>query len=94
MHYAYIRMSSVDQHIDRQKEALSASGMKIDKIYIEQTSAKNINRPQLQAMLQQVRTGDTIVVHSIDRLCRNMMDMCTLTLRLREQGITLIFLKE
>ncbi|PQQ23985.1 recombinase family protein [Photorhabdus hindustanensis] len=94
MHYAYIRVSSVDQHVDRQKEALSASGIEIDKIYIEQASAKNINRPQLQDMLQQVRTGDTIVVHSIDRLCRNMMDMCTLTLRLREQGITLIFLKE
>nr|WP_254361138.1 recombinase family protein [Photorhabdus heterorhabditis] len=62
-------------------------------MYVEQASAKNINRPQLQAMLQQVRTGDTIVVHSIDRLCRNMMDMCTLTLRLRQQGITLIFLK-
>nr|WP_306309319.1 recombinase family protein [Xenorhabdus anantnagensis] len=45
-------------------------------------------------MLQQVRTGDTIIVHSIDRLCRNMMNICTLTLRLRQQGVTLIFLKE
>nr|WP_275367236.1 recombinase family protein [Xenorhabdus bovienii] len=73
---------------------MSASGFEIDKIYLEQASAKNINRPQLQEMLKQVRTGDTIIVHSIDRLCRNMMDMCTLTLRLRQQGITLIFLKE
>ncbi|EQB98301.1 recombinase family protein [Photorhabdus temperata] len=70
MHYAYIRVSSVDQHAERQKEALSASGIKIDKIYIEQARAKNINRPQLQDMLKQVRTGDTIVVHSLDRLCR------------------------
>ncbi|WP_255334789.1 MULTISPECIES: recombinase family protein [Xenorhabdus] len=59
--------------------------MKVDKIYVEQASAKDINRPQLQDMLQQVRTGDTIVVHSIDRLRRsNMMDMCNLTLRLRQ----------
>ncbi|TDB47751.1 recombinase family protein [Photorhabdus khanii] len=94
MHYAYIRVSSVDQHVERQKEALSASGFEIDKIYLEQASAKNINRPQLKEMLKQVRTGDTIIVHSIDRLCRNMMDMCALTLRLRQQGITLIFLKE
>ncbi|WP_323856280.1 recombinase family protein [Xenorhabdus koppenhoeferi] len=70
MHYAYIRVSSVDQHVERQKEALSASGIEIDKVYLEQTSAKDINRPQLQDMLQQVRTGDTIVVHSLDRLCR------------------------
>ncbi|WP_240002079.1 recombinase family protein [Photorhabdus bodei] len=94
MHYAYIRVSSVDQHVERQKEALSASGIEINKIYLEQASAKDINRPQLQEMLKQVRTGDTIIVHSIDRLCRNMMDMCALTLRLRQQSITLIFLKE
>lgn len=94
MHYAYIRVSSVDQHVERQKEALSASGIEIDKIYLEQASVKDINRPQLQEMLKQVRTGDTIIVHSIDRLCRNMMDMCALTLHLRQQGITLIFLKE
>ncbi len=46
MHYAYIRVSSVDQHVDRQKEALSASDIKIDKIYIEQARAKNINRSE------------------------------------------------
>ncbi|WP_323840598.1 recombinase family protein [Photorhabdus africana] len=71
MHYTYIRVSSVDQHVERQKEALSASRIEIDKIYLEQASAKDINRPQLQEMLKQVRTGDTIIVHSIDRLCRN-----------------------
>ena len=38
--------------------------------------------------------GDTLLVHSIDRLCRNMSDMCAVTTRLRDQGVTLIFLKE
>lgn len=41
-----------------------------------------------------LRPGDTLLVHSIDRLCRNVSDMCAVTTRLRDQGVTLIFLKE
>nr|WP_319922725.1 recombinase family protein [Klebsiella pneumoniae] len=41
-----------------------------------------------------ITPGDTLLVHSIDRLCRNMSDMCAVTTRLRDQGVTLIFLKE
>jgi DNA invertase Pin-like site-specific DNA recombinase len=94
MRYAYIRVSSVDQNTARQEEAFSKAGFQIDQTYIEQASAKDANRPQLQSMLGQVRTGDTIIVHSIDRLCRNMMDMCSITTNLRSRGVSLIFLKE
>lgn len=92
--YAYIRVSSADQNTARQEEALSKAGFQPDKICVEHASAKDTNRPGLQELLGQLRPGDTLLVHSIDRLCRNMSDMCAVTTRLRDQGVTLIFLKE
>ncbi len=76
MQYAYIRVSSADQNTARQEEALLKAGFQPDKIYVEHASAKDTNRPELQKLLEQLRPGDTLLVHSIDRLCRNMMDMC------------------
>lgn len=66
-------------------------GFQPDKICVEHASAKDTNRPGLQELLGQLRPGDTLLVHSIDRLCRNMSDMCAVTTRLRDQGVTLIF---
>lgn len=94
MQYAYIRVSSADQNTARQEEALSKAGFQPDKICVEHASAKDTNRPGLQELLGQLRPGDTLLVHSIDRLCRNMSDMCAVTTRLRDRGVTLIFLKE
>ena len=94
MQYAYIRVSSADQNTARQEEALSKAGFQPDKICVEHASAKDTNRPGLQELLGQLRPGDTLLVHSIDRLCRNMSDMCAVTTRLRDKGVTLIFLKE
>ncbi len=86
MQYAYIRVSSADQNTARQEEALSKAGFQPDKIWVEHASAKDTNRPGLQELLGQLRPGDTLLVHSIDRLCRNMSDMCAVTTRLRDQG--------
>ncbi|HEN3638884.1 TPA: recombinase family protein [Yersinia enterocolitica] len=64
---------------------------------VEHGSAKYTNRPGLQELLEQLRPGDTFLVHSIDRLCRNMSEYVgyvAVTTRLRNQGVTLIFLKE
>ncbi len=94
MIYAYIRVSSTDQNTARQEDALSGSPYHIDKTYSDKASGKDMNRPQLQQMLDAVQAGDAIVVHSIDRLCRNMMDMCSITTSLRDRGISLVFLKE
>ncbi|HHE3160906.1 TPA: recombinase family protein [Escherichia coli] len=74
--------------------ATGNTGFQPDKICVEHASAKDTNRPGLQELLGQLRPGDTLLVHSIDRLCRNMSDMCAVTTRLRDQGVTLIFLKE
>lgn len=59
----YIRVSSVDQNLDRQLD-----GVALDKVFTEKLSGANTDRPQLQTMLDYVREGDVILVHSIDRL--------------------------
>ncbi len=83
MQYAYIRVSSADQNTARQEEALSKAGFQPDKICVEHASAKDTNRPGLQELPGNY-AGDTLLVHSIDRLCRNMSDMCAVTTRLRD----------
>lgn len=94
MIYAYFRISSADQNAARQIEAIKNTNFEIEQQFIETASGKDTNRPKLQQLLTQLKAGDTIIVHSIDRLCRNMMDMCNITTQLRQQGISLIFLKE
>ena len=94
MIYAYIRVSTTDQNTARQEDAISGSGYCVNKTYTDKASGKDPNRPQLQAMLSAVKSGDSIVVSSIDRLCRNMMDMCAITVNIRDRGVSLMFLKE
>ena len=94
MIYAYIRVSSADQNPARQEQAINDSSFQISEQFIEIASGKDINLPKIQQLLTQLVAGDTLVVHSIDRLCRNMMDMCNITTQLRQQGTSLVFLKE
>ena len=94
MIYGYIRVSSLSQNTAKQQLSLADSCPNIDKIFTDKASGKDTNRPQLQAMLAIVNSGDSIIVHSIDRICRNMMDMCTITTDLQKKGVSLIFLKE
>jgi DNA invertase Pin-like site-specific DNA recombinase len=63
---AYVRVSSVDQNTGRQLEGIQS--LSPDKIFTDKCSGKDTNRPQLEAMLAYVREGDTLVVHSLDRL--------------------------
>ncbi|XPZ14911.1 recombinase family protein (plasmid) [Escherichia coli] len=93
MQYAYIRVSSADQNTARQEEALSKAGFQPDKICVEHASEGH-KPPGVTGTLGAITPGDTLLVHSIDRLCRNMSDMCAVTTRLRDRGVTLIFLKE
>ena len=64
------RVSSFDQNPARQLE-----GIKLDRRYIDKISGGTIDRPQLQEMLDYVREGDSVIVHSMDRLARNMLDL-------------------
>ena len=63
---AYVRVSSVDQNTERQLESIQS--LSPDKIFADKCSGKDTKRPQLEAILSYVREGDTLVVHSLDRL--------------------------
>jgi DNA invertase Pin-like site-specific DNA recombinase len=89
---AYIRVSSVDQNEARQVEAMA--DLHIDKMFIDKASGKNTDRPQLQAALDHMREGDVLVVHSMDRLARNMRDLQNLVAELNAKNIAVEFVKE
>ena len=85
----YIRVSSFEQNTDRQLE-----GIHIDKLFTEKVSGKNTDRPKLQALLEYVREGDTVIVHSLDRLARNLDDLRGIVQTLTGKGVKVQFLKE
>lgn len=85
----YIRVSSLDQNPERQLEGIS-----IHKKFIDKASGKNTARPQLDALLDYARDGDTIIVHSMDRLARNLDDLRKLVTQLTSQQIRVEFVKE
>ena len=85
----YLRVSSLEQNPERQLE-----GVSLHKKFIDTASGKNTARPQLEAMLDYARDGDTIIVHSMDRLARNLDDLRRLVSQLTEQQIRIEFIKE
>ena len=85
----YVRVSSLDQNPDRQLENL-----KLDRVFIDKASGRDTVRPQLTEMLAYVREGDTIVVHSMDRLARNLLDLRTIVQDLTRRGVRVEFVKE
>ena len=87
MKVAYIRVSTEEQHEARQKEAMKGFG--IDKYFIEKKSGKNADRPQLQALLEFVREGDTVYIHSLDRLARSTQDLLNIVEQLQAKGVEL-----
>ena len=85
----YIRVSTVEQNTDRQLD-----GMDLDKTYEDKVSGATTNRPQLQACLDYLRDGDTLHVHSMDRLARSMRDIEDMVKDLTSRGVTVRFHKE
>ena len=88
----YVRVSSLDQNPDRQLEELKAA--KVEKVLLDKSSGKNTERPELQKMLNFVREGDTLVVHSLDRLARNLADLLKMVQELTSRGVSVRFLHE
>lgn len=88
----YVRVSTVEQHEDRQ--LVTMEKYKVEKIFQEKVSAKDTNRPELQAMLDFAREGDTIIVHDFSRLARSTKDLLDLVENLNSRGINLISSKE
>ena len=69
--YAYIRVSSKDQNIDRQVEAMRNIGILEKNMYIDRQSGKNFNRKKYQSLLEQLNSSDELYIKSIDRLGRD-----------------------
>lgn len=89
MNIGYVRVSTHEQHTDRQLE-----GVCLDRIYMDTVSGKDTNRPELQKCLLDIRQGDVLHVHSIDRLARNLRDLLRLLEEMAERGVTVKFHKE
>jgi DNA invertase Pin-like site-specific DNA recombinase len=85
----YVRVSSFDQNPDRQLEAIS-----VTRTYTDKASGKDIQRPELDRLLTYVRDGDTVVVHSMDRLARNLDDLRRIVQNLTRRGVRIEFVKE
>lgn len=92
MNIAYIRVSSKDQNTGRQLAAMKSYN--IERIYEEKISGKDTNRPELNAMLDYVREGDTVYVESFSRLARNMLDLLKIIDELKTKNVGFVSLKE
>lgn len=88
----YIRVSTIDQNTSRQEEQLA--GFQLDATFIDKASGKDTARPQLQAALKHCRKGDTLIVHSMDRLARNLDDLRAIVKGLTDRGVAVQFVKE
>src|SRR5947209_445775 len=85
----YVRVSSLDQNPDRR-----LGNIIVGRIFTDHASGKDVVRPQLDALLRFAREGDTVVVHSMDRLARNLDDLRRLVQELTGRGVRIEFLKE
>ena len=92
MRVAYVRVSTVEQNEARQTEALEKHN--IEKWFIEKVSGKDMNRPELQNLLDFVREGDTVYVHDFSRLARSTKDLLEIVERLNKKGVHLVSNKE
>ena len=92
MRVAYVRVSTVEQNESRQIEALEKHD--IEKWFTEKVSGKDTNRPELQAMLDFVREGDTIYIHDFSRLARSTKDLLEIVDQLTAKGVHLVGNKE
>ena len=89
MIFNYIRVSTIEQNTERQLRDVVC-----DRLYEEKISGKDTNRPQLQAMLSNIRSGDIINIHEMSRLARNTRDLLNLVEENTTKGATIVYHKE
>ena len=87
--FGYIRVSTLDQSTIRQLD-----GEQLDRVFTDQASGKDQNRPQLEELIKFARDGDTVLVHSMDRLARNLDDLRAIVRRLTDKKVQVQFAKE
>ncbi len=84
MIFGYARVSTEEQKLDAQVDALSDAGAQ--KIFKEKKTGKNRNRAELDKLLEQLRDGDIVVVTKYDRLARSLSDLIKIVELIRERG--------
>ncbi len=92
MQIAYARVSTLDQNLDLQTDALEKAGC--EKIFTERLSGARSDRPVLAEMLEFLRPGDTLVVWRLDRLARSVADLIRIVKDLESRGIGFTSLSE
>jgi DNA invertase Pin-like site-specific DNA recombinase len=90
----YARVSTEDQSLDLQIDALRRAGVKPDNIHIDTKTGASINRDGLESALEDLRSGDTLIVWRIDRLCRNIRQLYTTLDRVYVKGAAFRSLSE
>ncbi len=86
---AYIRVSSVGQSLDVQRDKVLAAGVTEKNVFEEKQSGLNTGRPELKACLRALRPGDKLVVTKIDRLARSALDLLSIVNQLEKEGVSL-----
>lgn len=89
MRVGYVRVSSLDQNTVRQ-----LAGVEVERTFTDRASGKDTDRPKLEEMVSFVRAGDTLFVHSMDRLARNVEDLRRTVRMLTGKGVRVEFVKE
>lgn len=94
MKFGYARVSTAEQHLDRQLAALTEAGVEDDNIFREKVSGAKAHREQLERLKTYLREGDIVVVTSYDRLARSTKQLLEIQSELEEKGVALVSLKE
>ena len=89
--FAYKRVSTVDQNTERQ---LADLDIHFEKVFEDKASGKDTHRPELKRMIEHLREGDTLYIHSLDRLARNLVDLQKTVDLLTTKGVEIHFVKE
>lgn len=89
MKIGYQRVSTLGQNPERQLQ-----GITVDKTYIDYASGKDLDRPEWSKCRDQLRAGDELIVHSLDRLARSLSDLRSVVTELVNSGIKVTFIKE
>ena len=92
MKVGYVRCSTAEQNEARQLKMMEEQG--VEKIFLDKASGKNIDRTDFKAMMNFVRSGDTVIVESISRIARNTRDLLTIISTLNEKDVEFVSLKE
>lgn len=92
MKIGYVRVSTEQQNTARQESLMNALG--VEKVFIDKQSGKDRNRPELQNLMEYIREGDTVVVESISRMARSVVDLLNIVDELKNKKVEFVSQKE